>query len=111
MYALIKLAVYDDIQLIYLNFQCLRGFTLISERAIHERETSRRLRGTYRARADLFGKGRTGSPHRRGAMRRIPAAEIADAVAVRGHLEGMATRLIVEHCVSRQLANALREPL
>lgn len=44
-------------------------------------------------------------------MRRITATEIADAIAVRGHLEGMAARLVAEHGVPRQLANALNECL
>ena len=44
-------------------------------------------------------------------MRRITAAEIADAIAVRGHLEGMAARLVAEHGVPRQLSNAFAECL
>ncbi|WP_321781650.1 GntR family transcriptional regulator [Burkholderia pyrrocinia] len=44
-------------------------------------------------------------------MRRITATEIADAIAVRGHLEGMAARLVAEHGVPRQLSNALNECL
>jgi GntR family transcriptional regulator of vanillate catabolism len=44
-------------------------------------------------------------------MRRITAGEIADAIAVRGHLEGMAARLVAEHGVPRQLSNALNECL
>jgi GntR family transcriptional regulator of vanillate catabolism len=44
-------------------------------------------------------------------MRRITAAEIADAIAVRGHVEGMAARLVAEHGVPRQLSNALSECL
>jgi GntR family transcriptional regulator of vanillate catabolism len=44
-------------------------------------------------------------------MRRITAAEISDAIAVRGHLEGMAARLVAEHGVPRQLSNALNECL
>ncbi|GAB2891208.1 GntR family transcriptional regulator [Paraburkholderia jirisanensis] len=44
-------------------------------------------------------------------MRRITAAEIADAIAVRGHLEGMAARLVAEHGVPRQLSNTLNECL
>jgi len=44
-------------------------------------------------------------------MRRITATEISDAIAVRGHLEGMAARLVAEHGVSRQLSNALHECL
>lgn len=44
-------------------------------------------------------------------MRRLTAAEIADAIAVRGHLEGMAARLVAEHGVSRQLALGLHECL
>ena len=44
-------------------------------------------------------------------MRRISASEIADAIAVRGHLEGMAARLVAEHGVPRQLSNALHECL
>jgi GntR family transcriptional regulator of vanillate catabolism len=44
-------------------------------------------------------------------MRRITATEIADAIAVRGHLEGMAARLVAEHGVPRQLSNSLNECL
>ena len=40
-------------------------------------------------------------------MRQFTPAEIADAIAVRGHLEGMAARLIAEHGVPRQLGNEL----
>ncbi|WP_321910260.1 GntR family transcriptional regulator [Paraburkholderia sp. J11-2] len=44
-------------------------------------------------------------------MRRITATEISDAIAVRGHLEGMAARLVAEHGVPRQLSNTLSECL
>lgn len=44
-------------------------------------------------------------------MRRITATEIVDAIGVRGHLEGMAARLVAEHGVPRQLSNALHECL
>ena len=44
-------------------------------------------------------------------MRRITAREIDDAIAVRGHLEGMAARLIAEHGAPRQLALALDDCL
>lgn len=44
-------------------------------------------------------------------MRRITGAEIADAIAVRGHLEGMAARLVAEHGVPRQLSMAFAECL
>jgi GntR family transcriptional regulator of vanillate catabolism len=37
-------------------------------------------------------------------MRRFTQREIFDAISVRGHLEGMAARLIAEHGVPRQLA-------
>jgi GntR family transcriptional regulator, vanillate catabolism transcriptional regulator len=41
-------------------------------------------------------------------VRQFTAQEVADAIAVRGHLEGMAARLVAEHGVSRQLAAQLR---
>jgi GntR family transcriptional regulator of vanillate catabolism len=41
-------------------------------------------------------------------MRRFTPSEIRDAIAVRGHLEGMAARLVAEHGVSRQLSLELR---
>jgi len=41
-------------------------------------------------------------------VRRFTAQEVADAIAVRGHLEGMAARLVAEHGLSRQLAGDLR---
>jgi GntR family transcriptional regulator of vanillate catabolism len=41
-------------------------------------------------------------------MRRFTPREISDSIAVRGHLEGMAARLLAEHGVSRQLAMDLR---
>jgi GntR family transcriptional regulator, vanillate catabolism transcriptional regulator len=41
-------------------------------------------------------------------VRQFTAQEVADAIAVRGHLEGMAARLVAEHGVSRQLEGALR---
>jgi GntR family transcriptional regulator of vanillate catabolism len=44
-------------------------------------------------------------------VRQFTAQEIADAIAVRGHLEGMAARLVAEHGVSRQLARELRSCL
>lgn len=37
-------------------------------------------------------------------VRQFTAAEVADAIAVRGHLEGMAARLVAQHGVPRQLA-------
>ena len=36
-------------------------------------------------------------------VRQFTPREVADAIAVRGHLEGMAARLVAEHGVSRQL--------
>lgn len=36
-------------------------------------------------------------------VRRYTPREVADAISVRGHLEGMAARLVAEHGVSRQL--------
>ena len=36
-------------------------------------------------------------------VRQFTIREVADAIAVRGHLEGMAARLVAEHGVSRQL--------
>lgn len=44
-------------------------------------------------------------------MRRITAMEIDDAILVRGHLEGMAARLIAERGLSRQLAAQLNDCL
>jgi GntR family transcriptional regulator of vanillate catabolism len=44
-------------------------------------------------------------------MRRFTPREIQDAIAVRGHLEGMAARLVAEHGLSRQLSLDLRECL
>ncbi|TDQ44462.1 GntR family transcriptional regulator [Tepidicella xavieri] len=44
-------------------------------------------------------------------VRRFTASEVADAIAVRGHLEGMAARLVTEHGVSRQLARAFDDCL
>jgi GntR family transcriptional regulator of vanillate catabolism len=37
-------------------------------------------------------------------VRQFTAREVADAIAVRGHLEGMAARLVAEHGLTRQLA-------
>lgn len=36
-------------------------------------------------------------------VRRFTTREVIDAIAVRGHLEGMAARLVAEHGISRQL--------
>jgi GntR family transcriptional regulator of vanillate catabolism len=44
-------------------------------------------------------------------MRRFSQREIFDAISVRGHLEGLAARLIAEHGVPRQLSLNLRECL
>ena len=44
-------------------------------------------------------------------VRQFTANEVADAIAVRGHLEGMAARLVAEHGVSRQLARDLDDCL
>ncbi len=44
-------------------------------------------------------------------VRQFTAQEVADAIAVRGHLEGMAARLVAEHGVSRQLAAQLQSCL
>ncbi len=41
-------------------------------------------------------------------VRQFTSAEVADAIAVRGHLEGMAARLVAEHGVPRQLALELQ---
>ncbi len=40
-------------------------------------------------------------------VRQFTPQEVADAIAVRGHLEGMAARLVAEHGVSRQLQGDL----
>jgi GntR family transcriptional regulator of vanillate catabolism len=37
-------------------------------------------------------------------VRQFTPREVADAIAVRGHLEGMAARLVAEHGLNRQLA-------
>ena len=42
------------------------------------------------------------------AARPFTAQEVRDAIAVRGHLEGMAARLVAEHGVSRQLQGDLQ---
>jgi GntR family transcriptional regulator of vanillate catabolism len=44
-------------------------------------------------------------------VRQFTAQEVADAIAVRGHLEGMAARLVAEHGVSRHLARELQSCL
>lgn len=44
-------------------------------------------------------------------MRRFTAQEVADAIQVRGVLEGFAARLLAEHGVSRQLARELHDCL
>ena len=41
-------------------------------------------------------------------VRQFTPQEVVDAIAVRGHLEGMAARLVAEHGVSRQLQNELQ---
>ena len=41
-------------------------------------------------------------------VRRYTPQEVADAIAVRGHLEGMAARLVAEHGVPRQLQAQLQ---
>ena len=43
--------------------------------------------------------------------RPFTAQEVRDAIAVRGHLEGMAARLVAEHGVSRQLQGDLQSCL
>lgn len=44
-------------------------------------------------------------------VRQFTSQEVADAIAVRGHLEGLAARLVAEHGVSRQLALELQSCL
>ncbi len=44
-------------------------------------------------------------------VRRFTVQEVADTIAVRGQLEGMAARLVAEHGLSRQLARELRSCL
>ena len=44
-------------------------------------------------------------------VRQFTPQEVVDAIAVRGHLEGMAARLVAEHGVSRQLHNELQSCL
>lgn len=41
-------------------------------------------------------------------VRRFTAQEVIDAIQVRGHLEGMAARLVAEHGLSRQLQGGLQ---
>jgi GntR family transcriptional regulator of vanillate catabolism len=41
-------------------------------------------------------------------VRQFTVREVADVIAVRGHLEGMAARLVAEHGLSRQLARELQ---
>jgi GntR family transcriptional regulator of vanillate catabolism len=41
-------------------------------------------------------------------VRQFTPREVADAISVRGHLEGMAARLVAEHGVSRQLQAELQ---
>ena len=41
-------------------------------------------------------------------VRQFTASEVTDAIAVRGHLEGMAARLVAEHGVSRKLQGDLQ---
>src|SRR5690606_7730698 len=51
------------------------------------------------------------SPSSGYVMRTFTARDIDDAIAVRGHLEGMAARLVAEQGVSRALSRQLRECL
>lgn len=44
-------------------------------------------------------------------VRQFTVQEVADVIAVRGHLEGMAARLVAEHGLSRQLARELQSCL
>jgi GntR family transcriptional regulator of vanillate catabolism len=44
-------------------------------------------------------------------VRQFTVQEVADAIAVRGHLEGMAARLVAEHGFPRQLEGDLRSCL
>ena len=44
-------------------------------------------------------------------VRQFTSREVTDAIAVRGHLEGMAARLVAEHGVSRQLQMDLQSCL
>lgn len=44
-------------------------------------------------------------------VRQFTSQEVADAIAVRGHLEGMAARLVAEHGLSRQVTGELRSCL
>lgn len=44
-------------------------------------------------------------------VRQFTAQEVIDAIAVRGHLEGMAARLVAEHGVPRALQNELQAVL
>ncbi|MCK9508942.1 MAG: GntR family transcriptional regulator [Pigmentiphaga sp.] len=48
------------------------------------------------------------SPSSGYVMRTFTARDIDDAIAVRGHLEGMAARLVAEQGVSRELSRQLR---
>lgn len=44
-------------------------------------------------------------------VRQFTAQEVVDAIAVRGHLEGMAARLVAEHGIPRALQNDLQAVL
>ena len=98
----------------------MRDLILRGEFAPGSRLTEQHLAGHLQAsrtpvRAALISLEQEGLVEATGTVgyvvRQFTAQEVLDTIAVRGHLEGMAARLVAEHGVNRQLARDLRSCL
>lgn len=83
---------------------------------LHEQHLAERLHASRTpVRAALVSLEQEGLVEANGTVgyvvRQFTAQEVADAIAVRGHLEGMAARLVAEHGLGRQVARELRSCL
>lgn len=101
--------------LLQLREGILKGAFTPGQRLAEQQVAERLGASRTPVRAALFALEQEGlvAAHASGGyvVRQFTASEVADAIAVRGHLEGMAARLVAEHGVSRQLARDLDDCL
>ncbi|MFO1327783.1 MAG: GntR family transcriptional regulator [Rubrivivax sp.] len=105
----------QDKVLMQLRDLILRGDFLPGARLAEQQLASRLNASRTPVRAALVTLEQEGLVEAHGTVgyvvRQFTAQEVADAIAVRGHLEGMAARLVAEHGLTRQLALELRSCL
>ena len=105
----------QDKVLMQLRDLILRGEFLPGTRLAEQQLASRLNASRTPVRAALVTLEQEGLVEAHGTVgyvvRQFTAQEVADAIAVRGHLEGMAARLVAEHGLTRQLALELQSCL